>query len=317
MSPSHPHQGLDSSGFVQTLKERLAALVRDGYRAGLGTSASEVLAELGPWPDPYTEPEEQTQAGNGVPMQFGLVGDSPRMREVFALIERVASADVAVLVGGETGTGKELVARALHEYSPRRSGPFLAENCAAVPANLLESELFGHVKGAFTGADRDRSGHFVTAHEGTLLLDEIGDMPLAMQAKMLRVLETGEVRPVGSSRTRQVDVRLVAATHRDLEAMCAERTFREDLFFRLNVIRIQLPALRDREGDLLHLVNFFSARLAHDLGREVVFTPEAIQALQGWHWPGNVRELENELGRAVALSTGPIGPSQLSPQFQS
>jgi two-component system response regulator GlrR len=221
-----------------------------------------------------------------------------------------------VLVQGETGTGKELVAKALHERGSRSSKPFLAENCAAVPADLLESELFGHKKGSFTGAIANRVGHFVAADGGTVFLDEIGDMPLAMQAKLLRVLQEGEVRPVGSNQVTHVDVRIVAATNKDLRAMCVERTFREDLYFRLNVVTIQLPPLRERKGDVPHLVRFFLGRICEEMGRRVEVTPEALELLTAWRWPGNVRELENEVRRAVALSDGSIGPGDLSPAIQ-
>ena len=249
-----------------------------------------------------------------LPMRFGMVGDSPAMQTVFKLLERVAPADVPVLVHGETGSGKELVARALHDYGRRAKGPFLAENCAAVPATLLESELFGHKKGAFTDAISDRAGHFVTASGGTLLLDEIGDMPLEMQAKLLRVLEEHEVRPVGSSTTVKVDVRIVAATHRNLVEMVAERRFREDLYYRLNVVRIDLPPLRERTGDVAHLVRFLLRGMGPELGldhTEVV--PEALEILEAAPWPGNVRQLENELRRALTLSGGRIDVAALSP----
>jgi len=286
---------------------RLRALWCEAQEAGLADSAQDLLKLLTDRPSTATEP-----ADDAVPMQFGMVGASEPMQAVFSLLGRLAPSQVSVLIEGETGTGKELVARALHEHSPRSAQPFLAENCAAVPANLLESELFGHVKGAFTGAVEARPGHFVAANGGTLFLDEIGDMPLAMQAKLLRVLESGEVRPVGSNETQTVDVRVVAATHRDLAAMCKERTFREDLYFRLNVVTVSLPPLRERLDDLPHLVRYFSESIGRDLGRDVLFTPQAHEALAAWHWPGNVRELENELRRAAALAEGPLRPRDLS-----
>jgi transcriptional regulator with GAF, ATPase, and Fis domain len=186
-----------------------------------------------------------------------------------------------------------------------------------VPAELLESELFGHKKGSFTGAIADRPGHFVAADGGTVFLDEIGDMPLAMQAKLLRVLQEGEVRPVGSNKVSKVDVRVIAATNKDLRAMCGEGSFREDLYFRLNVVTIQLPPLRERRGDVRHLVRFFSRRVGEEMGREVSFTNEALDALEGWRWPGNVRELENEIRRAAALSNGTVGVEGLSPAIQA
>jgi len=238
------------------------------------------------------------------------------MQQLFDLLERVAPSDVAVLVQGETGTGKELVARALHAHGPRRAKPFLAENCAAVPANLLESELFGHTKGSFTGAVADREGHFVAADGGTVFLDEIGDMPLEMQAKLLRVLQDGEVRPVGSNRSRRVDVRVVAATNKDLPSLCREGGFREDLYFRLAVVTLHLPALRDRAGDVGRLARWFLARFGEEQGRRASFTPAALAALEAHSWPGNVRELENEVQRGLALSSGDIDVEDLSPRVR-
>jgi transcriptional regulator with GAF, ATPase, and Fis domain len=207
------------------------------------------------------------------------------------------------------------VARALHAASPRAAGPFLAENCAAVPAGLLESELFGHVKGAFTDAVADRKGTFAEADGGTVFLDEIGDMPLEMQAKLLRVLQEGEVRPVGSNRTLAVDVRLVAATHRDLAERCAQGLFREDLYYRLDVVTLLLPPLREREGDVELLARHLVSRAGEELGREVRLSEEALAALRAWRWPGNVRELENELRRAAVFCDGEIRPQDLSPRL--
>jgi transcriptional regulator with GAF, ATPase, and Fis domain len=230
---------------------------------------------------------------------------------VFDLIERVAPSDVPVMVYGETGTGKELVAHALHARSRRAKKTFLAENCAAVSPTLLESELFGHKKGSFTHAIVDRPGHFVAADGGTLFLDEIGDMPLEMQAKLLRVLESGEVRPVGANQTVKVDVRVVAATHRDLAVMVRERRFREDLYFRLHVVRIPLPPLRERPGDVELLTRHFLAEFAPP---GTSLAPEALEALVAYSWPGNVRQLENELRRATALTRGVIRRADLSPE---
>jgi len=294
---------------TDALEAKLAALVEEAREAGLLEPLHAALLRA------LRECQYTAPAGaDDTPMRFGMVGDSPAMHKVFDLLERVAPSDVSVLVQGETGTGKELVARALHEFGTRKGKRLLAENCAAVPANLLESELFGHKKGSFTGADVDRAGHFVTADGGTVFLDEIGDMPVEMQAKLLRVLQDGEVRPVGSNDARKVDVRIVAATNKDLAAMCAVGTFREDLYFRLNVITIQLPPLRERAGDVPHLVKFFVQRVAAESGTPVpTITPEAMACLEAWPWPGNVRELENQVRRALALSTGPIGPDDLSP----
>jgi len=287
--------------------------VREAREAGLAEALPSILADAlrdGSAGAPRGAPA----AGPPLPGKFGMVGDSPPMLAVFELIEKVAPSHVSVLVQGETGTGKELVARALHDESPRRAKPFLAENCAAVPANLLESELFGHKKGSFTHAIADRPGHFVTADGGTLFLDEIGDMPLEMQSKLLRVLESGELRPVGSSQVVRVDVRIVAATHRDLAVMVKERRFREDLYYRLNVIKIALPPLRKRSGDVELLARFFLAKFA---APGVELSPEALAALRVFPWPGNVRQLENELRRATALARGNIGLGELSPELQA
>jgi len=252
-----------------------------------------------------------------LPGRFGIVGASPGMEALFDRMERVAPAKVSALIQGETGTGKELVAKAMHEYGANPDKPFFAVNCAAVAANLLESELFGHKKGSFTGAVQDREGHFVAADGGTVFLDEIGDMPLEMQAKLLRVLQDGEVRPVGSNQSRKVDVRIVAASHRDLAGMCSAGEFREDLYYRLNVVTIEIPPLSERGGDVPHLVTHFCALLAGELGKEVAVSDEALAVLEAYHWPGNVRELENELRRAAVLSQGPVQPGDLREELRT
>jgi two-component system, NtrC family, response regulator HydG len=235
-----------------------------------------------------------------------LVGESPAMRALFDLIERVADAEVPILLSGETGTGKGLVARALHALSRRAAGPFVTVNCAALPENLLESELFGHVKGAFTGAVSQRSGLFEEAQGGTLFLDELGEVDISLQAKLLDVLESGQVRAVGSNKLRPVDVRVVAASNRNLREMVAAHRFREDLLFRLDVVRLELPALRDRLGDLPILVAHFlkAARARHPQSPVERFSPEAHARLARHRWPGNVRELENLVERAVLLGRG-------------
>jgi transcriptional regulator with PAS, ATPase and Fis domain len=219
-----------------------------------------------------------------------------------------------VLIHGESGTGKELIARALHAESPRARKPFIVENCGAIPETLLESALFGHVKGAFTGADRNRVGLFEAADGGTLFLDEIGEMSPAMQVRLLRVLSDGEVRPVGSNRSRTVDVRLVTASHRDLEKMVAEGSFREDLFFRIAVVRLELPPLRARTPDVPLLVAHF---LAKHGGEGVKVTRAAMDRLLAHPFPGNVRELENEVHRALVLADGEIRPEHLSPAVRA
>jgi transcriptional regulator with PAS, ATPase and Fis domain len=248
--------------------------------------------------------------------RFAIVGASAPVVRMLALVDRLAAADVPVLVRGETGSGKEGVARRLHSKSARAKGPFVAVDCGAIPATLIESELFGHVRGAFTGAERDRPGHFVSAHGGTLLLDEIGELPVDLQPKLLRVLQDGEVRPVGGSSSRKVDVRVVAATNRDLEKACREGRFRSDLYYRLAVVEVQVPSLRERLDDLPLLVDHFVRRISSEMGREpVAVEPDALAALARHRWPGNVRELENVLRRALALSNGPLTPASFEGAF--
>jgi two-component system NtrC family response regulator len=234
-----------------------------------------------------------------------LVGGAPSMQEVFALIERVSATDVPVLIMGESGTGKELVARAIHQNSGRVTGPFVALNCAAVPETLLESEFFGHERGAFTGATRAHEGRFEQAQGGTLFLDEIGAMRVDLQAKLLRAIQEGEVQRIGSTATRKVDVRILAASCEDLEQAIRNRTFREDLYYRLNVVPIELPPLRDRQEDLPMLVDHFVSRAAKKFGRDGIrVAPEVLDRLQRHSWPGNVRELENCIERMVVLAHG-------------
>jgi two-component system nitrogen regulation response regulator GlnG len=229
------------------------------------------------------------------------------MQEVYKAVGRVAPQDVTVLILGESGTGKELVARAIYHYSKRAGGPFLAVNCAAIPENLLESELFGHEKGAFTGADRKRIGKFEQASGGTLFLDEIGDMTPLTQTKILRVLQGQEFERVGGSEPIRADVRVVAATNRDLEKMVAEGTFRQDLYYRLNVYTIRLPPLRERGEDLPQLVTHFVRRFGRELGKDVrEVSPEAMEVLRRYPWPGNVRELQSVVKQALLGTTGPV-----------
>jgi transcriptional regulator with PAS, ATPase and Fis domain len=232
------------------------------------------------------------------------------MRELLRLVDRVTASDVPVLLFGESGTGKELVARAVHNNGARARRPFVSENCASVPETLLESTLFGHVRGAFTGASATRAGLFDVADGGTLFLDEIGEMSMGMQSKLLRVLQEGEVRAVGSERVRKVDVRVIAATHRDLSAMVAAGSFREDLFYRLNVITLRVPALRERAEDIPLLVAHLVQK--HAPGRSVKVTRAAMAKLTAFAWPGNVRQLENEIRRALVLGEGAIDVVDLS-----
>jgi two-component system response regulator HydG len=237
----------------------------------------------------------------------GLIGESPAMRKVFAAISKAAPTSATVLITGESGTGKELVARAIHYGSPRASSPFVPVNCAAIPEGLLESELFGYVKGAFTGAGETRAGFFQTAEGGTIFLDEISATTPAMQVKLLRVLQEREVSMVGSTRSRAVDIRVVAATNRDLLALVRKEAFREDLYFRLNVITIDLPPLRDRAQDTLLFIRHFAAEFAAELGKPVPrFSDDAIQVLRRYRWPGNIRELRNMVQRLVVMAEGDL-----------
>jgi two-component system response regulator PilR (NtrC family) len=234
-----------------------------------------------------------------------IVGQSPKMRAIFDLIQTIAPQSSRVLITGESGTGKELVARAIHENSPRSSTPFITINCGAFPETLLESELFGYVKGAFTGANENRRGLFQAAHGGTLFLDEIGNMNLAMQVKLYRVLQEGKVRPLGSTEEIDVDVRVIAATNRDLEKAIASGEFREDLFYRLCVIPLHLPSLRERREDIPLLARHFLESFRKSMEKPIeAISPQAMSRLETYDWPGNVRELENTIERAVALESG-------------
>jgi DNA-binding NtrC family response regulator len=242
-----------------------------------------------------------------------IVGRSAKMQEVLALAERVAATPSTVLIGGESGVGKDLIAHLIHQRSSRASGPFVKINSTAIPENLLESELFGYEKGAFTGATTTKPGKFELADKGTLFLDEIGDIPLAIQVKLLRVLQEREFERLGGTRTIKVDVRLIAATNRDLRAALEQGTFREDLYYRLNVVPIDIPPLREHKEDIPDLANLFLSRLAQKSQKKLDgIKPDALQKLMNFYWPGNVRELENIVERACALATGPsIGPADI------
>jgi formate hydrogenlyase transcriptional activator len=236
-----------------------------------------------------------------------LIGSSPKFQALLTEVERVAPVDSAVLIQGETGTGKEVIARAIHEASPRRNNRFVALNCAAIPSALLESELFGHERGAFTGACAQTNGRFQMAEGGTLFLDEIGDMPLELQPKLLRVLQEREFERLGSAQTVQVNVRVVAATNQDLEQLVNKKLFRVDLFYRLNVIPICLPPLRERVQDILPLTEFFVAKFAASLNKPIDLIPDEVMAVLKAHdWPGNIRELQNFIERAVLFSPGSV-----------
>ncbi|WP_375741449.1 sigma-54-dependent transcriptional regulator [Pseudomonas boanensis] len=246
------------------------------------------------------------KAASSADGEIGIIGSCPPMLELYSKIRKVAPTDSTVLIQGESGTGKELVARALHNLSRRAKAPLISVNCAAIPETLIESELFGHEKGAFTGATAGRAGLVEAADGGTLFLDEIGELPLEAQARLLRVLQEGEIRRVGSVQSQKVDVRLIAATHRDLKTLAKTGQFREDLYYRLHVISLKLPALRERGNDVLEIARAFLARQCVQMGRENLrFAADAEQAIRHYNWPGNVRELENAIERAVILCESP------------
>jgi two-component system response regulator HupR/HoxA len=248
-----------------------------------------------------------------------MIGKSKPMQELYSMLDKVSASEATVLIQGENGTGKELIARSVHFNSPRKTNSFVTVNCSAFNENLLDSELFGHVKGSFTGAIKDKKGLFESAHNGTLFLDEVGDMTLSMQVKLLRVLQQGTLTPVGGTEERKVDVRVIAATNRDLKSMIEEGTFREDLYYRINVINIQVPALRDRKEDITVLLDHFLLKSCKE--KEVPLkqiTSRAMEKIFDYQWPGNIRELENEVERLVVLSgTEPkVGPELLSPRIR-
>ena len=245
--------------------------------------------------------KEEAAARRGGP---NIIGDSPALRQVMSAIDRAAGTDTTVLLEGESGTGKELCARALHNASPRANGPFVAINCAAIPENLLEAELFGYERGAFTGAAQRKIGKFEMAQRGTIFLDEIGEMPLALQAKMLRAIETKKIERLGGNASITVDIRIVAATNRLLRQAVASRQFREDLYFRLSVFPVTIPPLRERKEDIPKLAHHFVDRVARDVGKKLTLSGEALALLVAHPWPGNVRELQNAIERAVILADG-------------
>src|SRR4051812_43347012 len=289
-------QGAYDSLFKPLDLHQLRRVVGEALEVAQRMREPAVIAETPPEPD----------------VEGAIVGSCPAMREGYKAIGRVAAQEVPVLITGESGTGKELVARAIYQHGPRARGPFLALNCAAIPESLLESELFGHEKGAFTGADRRRIGKFEQCSGGSLFLDEIGDMPLASQAKLLRVLQEQAFERVGGSETVRTDVRLIAATHRDLKAWSDEGKFRPDLYYRLGVFAIHLPPLRERGEDLPLLVQFHLRRSSRELGRQVrEVAPDALARLRGYSWPGNVRELQSVLKQALLRAHGPV----LLPEF--
>lgn len=312
---------LGSSNGTRLNDDGLNAPARLGDRDVLRIGSVEIGIEIegGRKPPAPDAPEDATATGTLQQVGRGMIGTSRSMLEVFRLIGIAGQSRLPVLIEGETGTGKELTAKAVHDASPRAKKPFLAINCATLVEGLLESELFGHRKGAFTGADRDHPGLFETANGGTVFLDEIGEMPLATQPKLLRVLEENEVVRVGETRARPIDVRIVSATNRDLEASVSEGGFRGDLFFRLATFPLKLPPLRDRDGDVPLLVRYAISNAAQKSGKRVSgTTPEADVLLEKYDWPGNARELRNEMLRAVELVAEgePIDARHLSERVQ-
>ncbi|UCO98897.1 sigma 54-interacting transcriptional regulator [Metapseudomonas lalkuanensis] len=295
------HQARDLAGFAEPLGQ-------------LGTFVLSQLNLLQRLRRPQGQDAAPQPVSSPCASGYGLIGNSSAMRQTYQLIGKVLHSPYTVMLNGETGTGKELVARAIHDCGPRRSAAFIVQNCSALPEHLLESELFGYRKGAFTGADRDRHGLFDAADGGTLFLDEIGDMPLSLQAKLLRVLQEGEVRPLGSTETHCIDVRIIAATHRDLSAMVAAGEFREDLYYRLAQFPIELPPLRQRGDDIQHLARHFADKACAFLRRDPChWSDEALQRLAAYAFPGNVRELKGMVERAVLLcETGELLPSHFT-----
>jgi formate hydrogenlyase transcriptional activator len=284
-------------GFLQLVANQVAVAVENA----VAFQEIEALRDKLHKEKTYLEEEVRTEHNFGQ-----IVGESPVLHRVLKLAETVAPTGSTVLIRGETGTGKELVARAIHDLSPRRDRTFVRLNCAAIPTGLLESELFGHEKGAFTGAIGQKAGRFELAHHGTLFLDEVGDIPLELQPKLLRVLQEQEFERLGSTRTIRVDVRLVAATNRDLARMVADGQFRSDLYYRLDVFPLLLPPLRERSDDIPGLVRHFAQRFAQRMGRRIETIPsDVMEALVRYPWPGNIRELQNVIERAVILSPGP------------
>jgi DNA-binding NtrC family response regulator len=327
--------GPELFGTAGALRVALAAGERrEGWRATLRAGGHEHLVSLSAAPLPtdleaacdprvayvvVLRPADQDRGDSlGAPVAMGgLVARSPAMLRIFALIENLRHTDATVLITGESGTGKELVARAIHEHSPRRQGPFVPVNCGALPGDLLESEMFGHVRGAFTGAVRDRVGRFEMASSGTLFLDEVADLPLALQVKLLRVLQDGTFERVGESRSRTSRARVIAATNVDLLRAVSEGRFRDDLYFRLRVVPIEIPPLRERPEDIEPLARTLLARVGARHGRALQFSPDTLRVLLQHSWPGNVRELENVIEFAVAVCPGqtilPEHLPQLSP----
>src|SRR5512137_1667371 len=294
------------TGPARLMSVSAAPLLRD--RLGVCDPEAAYLVVLRP-------ADESTIEASGPIAGFGLIARSPAMTRVFRMIDVLQHSESTVLVTGESGTGKEVIARIIHAHSPRKSGPFVAVNAAALPGELLESELFGHVRGAFTGAVRDRAGRFETAEDGTLFLDEVGDVPLHLQVKLLRVLQERSFERVGDSQTRHTNARIIAATNRNLRRLVADGRFREDLYYRLRVFPIELPPLRSRREDIEPMARLLLSRLGTRTGRALRLSPETVRALLSYEWPGNVRELENALEFAATVAQGQtLQPEDLPPE---
>jgi len=302
--------GETERGILRSFAERCFVVFLRAYalveleklRAKVGSRAREEAPE----PGGEDEPEEPAILPEESPSFFGIVGQDEKLQKIFHVIHKIKDSDLSVCIFGESGTGKELLARAIHEAGNRRQFPFVAENCGAIPENLLESELFGHVKGAFTGADEDKKGLFETATRGTLFLDEIGDMSEGMQRKLLRVLQEGVVRPIGGKQPIKVDVRVICASNRDLKTLVQKGVFRADLYYRLNVITLELPPLRERAGDIPALIGHLASKICQEEGIRKRFSQSALRACSEYPWPGNIRELRNVLRRVLITSPGRI-----------
>jgi DNA-binding NtrC family response regulator len=306
-------EGWRSTLTITGAKPRLVSLTAAPFRPEPGGACDPRVAYI-----VVLRPAEEDQVAAGAGSAFpGLIGRSPAIEKVFRLVENLEQSEATVLLTGESGTGKEVVARAIHAHSPRRGGPFIGVNCGALPADLLESELFGHVRGAFTGAVRERAGRFEVAAGGTLFLDEVADLPLQLQVKLLRVLQERSFERVGESQSRRTDARIIAATNLDLKRAVQEGRFREDLYYRLRVVPIEIPPLRARREDIEPLATYLLARVAARHGRALRFSPDALRSLLDYAWPGNVRELENALEYAVAVCKGQtVLPEDLPAELQ-
>ncbi|MDF1564519.1 MAG: sigma 54-dependent Fis family transcriptional regulator [Deltaproteobacteria bacterium] len=308
VSRTHAEIQLTERGYLLVDVESTNGTVLDGQRVERAYLAPGSNIKIGATILTFNAVDEEIPIEAGHEGRLGaMVGESLAMRQAFGLIQKIAPMDVTVLVTGETGTGKELVARALHDYSTRKDGPFVVLDCGAIPPNLIESEIFGHERGAFTGAEKARAGAFERADGGTIFLDELGELRLDLQPRLLRVLENREIRRVGGNKVREIDVRVIAATNRDLQKEIQASNFREDLFFRLSVINVAIPPLRERRGDIEVLARHFleSPRVIASRGR-IDISDEALSALKTYDWPGNVRELLNVLERATTLNRGEI-----------